>query len=58
MNAFLKKSGLSLKKLKQPDSFDLLISAALSGITLAYEKDEICSVYPLYLNYNFPTFWI
>ena len=50
LQSFLKKSGLSLEKLKQPDSFDLLIGAALSGITLAYEKDEICSVYPQWLS--------
>jgi hypothetical protein len=46
LQSFLKKSGLSLENLRQPDSFDILIGMALSGITLAYEKNDICSVYP------------
>jgi len=49
LQSFLKNSGLSPEKLRQPDSFDILISMALSGITLAYEKNEICSVYPQWL---------
>jgi hypothetical protein len=47
---FKKNSSLSLEKLKSAESFDLLVGAALSGITFAYEKDEICSVYPQWLS--------
>ncbi len=50
LQSFFKKSELSLEKLRQPDSFDILIGMALSGITLAYEENEICSVYPQWLN--------
>jgi hypothetical protein len=50
LQSFFKKSGLSLEQLTQPESLDLLVGAALSVITFAYEKDEICSLYPEWLS--------
>jgi hypothetical protein len=49
LQSFLKNSELSLEKLRQPDSFDILIGAALSIITFADEKNDLCSLYPQWL---------
>jgi hypothetical protein len=49
LQPFFKKTNLSLEKLRQPDSFDILIGSALSIITFAEEKNELCSAYPQWL---------
>ncbi len=49
LQSFLKGSELSLENLRQPDSIDILIGAALSIITFADEKDDLCSLYPQWL---------
>lgn len=49
LEPFFNKTGYSLKQLNR-ESFELVVGFCLSGIILAYEKNDICSADPKWLS--------